>query len=256
MKKFFRSVFFRFWYWYVSTVDKNAQVIFMNYGYEYDDKKIELEPRDELNRYSVQIYHYIASSVEIKDKDIVEVGCGRGGGLSFVKRYFKPKTHAGLDLEKQAIHFCKRHYKEEGGHFYQGTAQKLPFQDSSFDVLLNVESSHRYPQMPIFLSEVKRVLRPNGYFLMIDFRYVKDVEKMDKDIADSGMELISKTDVTPNVVKALRLATPARLKLINDIAPKFLHDLSKNFAATEGSEIFRKFAEREYQYYFYLLRKK
>jgi len=256
MKKFLRSVFFRFWYWYVSTVDKNSQVIFMNFGYEYDDKKIELEQRDELNRYSAQIYHYVASSVEIQNKDIVEVGCGRGGGLSFVKRYFKPKTHAGLDLEKQAINFCKRHYKEEGGHFYQGTAQKLPFADESFDVLLNVESSHRYPQMPIFLSEVKRVLRKDGYCLLIDFRYSQNIEQLEKELEESGLELISKTDVTPNVVNALKLATPARLKLINEIAPKFLHDLSKNFAAVEGSESFRKFAEREYIYKFYLLRKK
>ena len=33
MKEKLKSIFFKIWYWYVSTVDKNAEVIFMNYGY-------------------------------------------------------------------------------------------------------------------------------------------------------------------------------------------------------------------------------
>ena len=62
----------------------------------------------------------------------------------------------------------------------QANAQNLPFQNESFDAVLNVESSHRYPQMEKFLNEVYRVLKPNGYFLFTDFRNNPEIENLKK----------------------------------------------------------------------------
>ena len=53
----------------------------------------------------------------------------------------------------------------------QGDAQNLPLEDKTYDVVLNVESSHRYPDFKSFLSEVSRLLKPDGYFLFTDFRF-------------------------------------------------------------------------------------
>jgi hypothetical protein len=64
----FRKWMFRVWYWYVNRVDKNAEVLFMNYGYKYAGDQIELEPEDEPNRYSVQLYHLLGSSAGIAGK--------------------------------------------------------------------------------------------------------------------------------------------------------------------------------------------
>lgn len=255
MKRALRNLFFRIWYWYVSTVDKNAEVIFMNFGYNYRDKKIDMSEKDEPNRYSAQLYHYTASGAEIAGKDVLEVGCGRGGGLSYVNRTFKPKSVTGIDLGKAAIKFNKSYYKEEGGHFEQADAQNLPFKDESFDVVLNVESSHRYPQMELFVSEVKRVLRPGGHLLFIDFRYDHEIDQMHKHLEESGMEILQEVDVTRNVVEALSLATPSRVKLVENLAPKFLHEIGKNFAAVEGSDSYLHFLTRQYVYKYYVLRK-
>jgi ubiquinone/menaquinone biosynthesis C-methylase UbiE len=46
----------------------------------------------------------------------------------------------------------------------------MPFPDASFDAVINVESSHCYPSMGRFLSEVHRVLRPRGSLLFADLR--------------------------------------------------------------------------------------
>jgi len=54
MKEKLKNVFFKFWYWYLSSIDKNSEVIFMNYGYSKDNHKIELKETDEKNRYSIQ----------------------------------------------------------------------------------------------------------------------------------------------------------------------------------------------------------
>ncbi len=135
MKDALKNIFFKIWYWYISTIDKNAEVIFMNYGYSSKSIKIELDKEDVPNRYSIQLYHHTATGVDVKGKDILEVGCGRGGGLSYVNRYLSPKNVTGVDLNKKAIQFCNKHYKGTNNSFVQADAQKLPFADNSFDVV-------------------------------------------------------------------------------------------------------------------------
>src|SRR5689334_9089238 len=64
---------------------------FMNYGYALGDgKTVELEPADEPDRHCIQLYHHVASGANLEGARVVEVGSGRGGGASFVKRYLRP----------------------------------------------------------------------------------------------------------------------------------------------------------------------
>ncbi|OIP01423.1 MAG: hypothetical protein AUJ98_04575 [Bacteroidetes bacterium CG2_30_33_31] len=255
MKDIIKNLFFKLWYWYISTIDKNAQVIFMNYGYSKDEKKLELKPEDEPNRYSIQLYNNTAAGVDVSGKDILEVGCGRGGGLSYVNRYLSPKTVTGVDLNKKAIQFCKQHYTEVNSKFFQADAQKLPFANASFDMVLNVESSHRYPQVDVFLAEVYRVLRPEGLILFTDFRQKKDMELLDKQIDEVGFKFVQKININNEVVESLTLSTPERTALIKKLVPGFLQDLAHNFAGTKGSSTYNRFESRYFEYVHYILKK-
>ena len=49
-----------------------------------------------------------------------------------------------------------------------GDAEHLPFEDSAFDAVTNLESSHTYPSVRSFLSEVAGVVRGEGLFLYTD----------------------------------------------------------------------------------------
>ena len=250
-----RNTFFKIWYWYISAVDKKAEVIFMNYGYSKDKYKIILSEKDEKFRYSAQLYDFVARSVDIKGQDILEVGCGRGGGLSYINRYLSPNSATGLDLNKSAIEFCKKYYSRENIKFLQGNAQRLNFQDDTFDVVINVESSHRYPKMDRFLKEVYRVLKPGGYFLFADFRHEDALEKLNVQLKNSNFTLVKDEIITTNVLEALKLSSSERENLVHKLTPKFLHSLGKNFAATEGTPTYNKFATQEFEYLFYVLRK-
>lgn len=57
----------------------------------------------------------------------------------------------------------------------QGIATNLPFTSRSYDIVLNVESSHLYSDMNKFLEEVCRVLKPGGYFCWSDLRQKEEV---------------------------------------------------------------------------------
>jgi len=251
----FRENLFRIWYWYVNKVDKNAEILFMNYGYADKDKNIDLDKQNESNRYSIQLYDLLAKGTEIKDKDIVEVGCGRGGGLSYISNSFNPATAKGIDLDKRAVTFCNRYYDQHGLSFLQGDAQNLSLKNNTCDVIINVESSHRYQNMKAFLNEVFRVLRPGGHFLFTDFRYDYEIEDMKKELESSGLTVVKEEFITKEVVAALELDDERRRRLVKKLAPKFLHKVALDFAGTVGSETYNQFASGKYVYFNYILKK-
>ncbi|MDF1546552.1 MAG: class I SAM-dependent methyltransferase [Bacteroidales bacterium] len=255
MKINFREWLFRIWYWYVSNIDKNAEVLFMNYGYSSADQNIDLDEKDEPNRYSIQLYHHLAAAVDIQNKSLLEIGSGRGGGLSFVARNFPVKEALGVDLNERAAKFCNKYYKISGLKFMQGDAQNLDIEDNSFDTILNVESSHRYPDMKAFLSEVKRILKPGGHFLFTDFRYDYEMEELNNYLNETGFIKIREELITPKVVKALDLDDERRRKLVKKLAPGFLQKIALNFAGAKGSETYNYFAERKYEYFSYVFQK-
>jgi ubiquinone/menaquinone biosynthesis C-methylase UbiE len=256
MKVKLRSLMFRVWYWYVNKVDKDADLLFLNYGYEDSNEKIELDTHDEPNRYSIQLYHRLANAIDLKDKHILEVGCGRGGGLAYVSKRFSPSSALGIDLDKLAVKFGNNHYNIDGLNFEQGNAQSLTIENNTCDVVLNVESSHRYPNMDQFLSEVYRVLKPDGYFLFTDFRYDHEMPELEETLGSAGLTLLEKQMINENVVEALKFDSDRREKLVKKLSPKLLHKTALNFAGTIGSDTYNKIQSGEYVYFLYIFQKK
>ncbi len=250
-----REVLFRAWYRYVSRVDKKSEILFMNYGYSSENQVIELNQQDEPNRYSVQLYEYLISQVPCQGKELVEIGSGRGGGLSYLAKKYNFKRSLGIDLNKLATDFSNSHYKIEGLSFLQGDAQQLPTEVKDFDLVLNVESSHRYPEFTKFLDEVKRVLRPGGYLLYTDFRYDFEIPQLQKEMEASGMKVIKYEVITPNVVKSLEKDDARRRELVKRLAPKIIHKVAYNFSGAIGTETYNQFASGKYEYVVYVLQK-
>ena len=127
--------------------------------------------------------------------------------------------------------------------------------DDKFDIVINVESSHRYNDMEKFLQEVFRVLKPGGHFLFTDFRLEADIKKLNSQFETSGFKIKKEELITPNVLEALQLTTYDREKLIQSLAPRFLHGLGKKFAATEGTPTYNKFYNQEFEYLSHVLTK-
>ena len=165
---------FRYWYPLMTKrLNHGDDVQFLNWGYEEDPPLgLPLDPADEPNRYSIQLYHQTATQdgVDLAGKKVLECSSGHGGGASYLSRTLKPASYTGLDFNAAGVEFCNERHKVPGLDFVHGDAENLPFPDDSFDAVINVEASHIYPHFDRFLSEVKRVLRPGGHFLHVDFR--------------------------------------------------------------------------------------
>lgn len=233
-----RNMLFKMLYWYISLADKKREVLFMNYGYHDTEEKIELLPEDEVNRYSIQLYHQLAKMADIKYKNIIEIGSGRGGGLTYISKTFQPATALGIDINARAIKFANSTFAEQGLSFRKGNAQRLKLSDNSVDIVLNVESSHRYSEMNLFLDEVYRVLKPGGQFLFTDFRDKEDLGALVQLLSNYNFITLQDKLINEQVNQALKLDSVRRMALVQRLAPPFIKKHIHDFAGSVGSPTF------------------
>ncbi|MCL4272497.1 MAG: class I SAM-dependent methyltransferase [Anaerolineales bacterium] len=228
-----KSLLTRLQYEFISALNVKRDVIFMNFGYtahHQGHEPIPLDPDDEIHRYPLQLYHYVAKHVDWENADALEVSSGRGGGANFIMRYFKPRSYTGVDFSARAIDFCREQYDVDGLKFQHGNAEALTFPENSFDVVVNVEASLYYPNIKKFFQHVKRILKPGGHFLYTDLRYEEKVADWHAQIEAMGLKLIKKEDITENVLKAMELDRERRIWLVNTYIPAILRKQFLHFA--------------------------
>ncbi|MEE2699960.1 MAG: class I SAM-dependent methyltransferase [Bacteroidota bacterium] len=240
--------FWKKWYTLFTQKVENPNLKFMNYGYFGLERSLTLDAEDENNRFTIQLYHHVASQVNLKGLKVLEVGSGRGGGAAYIAKYLSPERMEGVDISPSAIALCNKNYKQENLTFQQGDAERLPFDDNFFDVVINVESSHCYASMEKFLNEVKRVLKPNGAFLFCDLRKAKRMDDLLKKLDTDGLKLITKKDITSNVIKASKIMTTERLNAISKFKYAWLRKILESFAAVEGSKMYKSFTSGDSKY--------
>ena len=230
---------------------------FMNYGYVPSSLEsiLELRPEDEINRYPLQLYHYLVSLVHVAGSEILEVGSGRGGGAYYIKRYLSPADIKGLDIAHYAVNLSNKNYATKGLQYIQGNAENLPFADESFDVIINVESCHAYGSVPVFLKEVKRALRPGGYFLCTDMRSPNGMHTLRNNLVATGMNMSVDEDITLNVVHAIEMEETIKQQRISEHIPRWLAKPFKEFAGVKGSKVYEDLKSRSLVYYRFVLQK-
>ena len=179
--------------------------LFLNYGYVADGNNertaVEL-PRYMLNRNSVQLVLEVVGDCEIDGRSVLDVGCGRGGTISVLDEFYKPRTLVGVDISPTAIEFCRRRHVSPRIRFVLGDAEALPFDGCCFDCVTNIESSHSYPDVGAFYAEVARVLAPGGALLYSDTIPRQAIGDRIQRLASLGLALELARDITPNVLRS------------------------------------------------------
>ncbi|MBL4933549.1 methyltransferase domain-containing protein [Clostridium paridis] len=130
----------------------------------------------QLNRYPYDsvvafVYKNYPKNIERKDIKILEVGCGAGNNLWFAAREGFNVT--GVDRSKSAIEYAKKRFMDENlkGKFIAGDIKKLPFDDESFDLVIDRSalSCVNLNKCKLAVSEINRVLKRGGKFFFNPF---------------------------------------------------------------------------------------
>jgi fatty-acid O-methyltransferase len=234
-------------------------VVFLNYGYEEDPPMgLELDPIDETERYPIQLYHATATQAGgLSGKRVLEVGCGHGGGASYLTRALSPESYVGLDVNDVGIDFCRRRHKVPGLEFVHGDAESLPLPAESVDVVINIESAHCYPHFDRFVAEVARVLRPGGAFLHADVRTHPHWTALAEPVLDSapGLRVISMRPVDAEVLRGMTLNSERMHASMGNAAPRFLRRFVRDGVPAYGTAIYRNIENGRDSYRMYCLAK-
>ena len=97
--------------------------------------------------------------------DALDVGCGTAELIDMILKDKPEKHFTGLDISSEMIRIASEKLGSKA-KFVVGDSEDLPFDDASFDIVICNHSFHHYPAPEAVLSEIARVLRPDGLFIM------------------------------------------------------------------------------------------
>ncbi|MFT7559297.1 MAG: 2-polyprenyl-3-methyl-5-hydroxy-6-metoxy-1,4-benzoquinol methylase [Flavobacteriales bacterium] len=115
---------------------------------------------------SVFYYHeYVFATDYLKVSDIVlDLSCGWGSGTRLMADHCK---HAiGVDVSDKLISAARDRHSLSNIEFVQSDGQSLILADDSVDVVVSIHTMEHVDDDELFLTEIKRVLRPNGRLLI------------------------------------------------------------------------------------------
>lgn len=243
----------------ISRLIQDPRLTFMNYGYAEDGEDFAwCSDADWEWRYAINLIRRTLAGTEVAGARVLDVGSGRGGPASYIARCLEALEVTGVDACADAIRWCERRHVHPRLRFVHGNAEQLPFDDASFDVLLNVESSHCYPHPAQFFSEVARVLGPGGVFCYTDILLPGQVERMQRLLSATRQLLVGPVaDITPQVVRAIELNREAFAELLLAATDAKLRNASliANLVRTINVDAYDRLATGRVGYYTWTIQK-
>jgi len=110
------------------------------------------------------ISRYIWAGQFVEGKNILDIGCGSGYGTNYLKTR-GARSAMGGDISPEAITYAGKRYKENNLQYVVVDAERLPFCDNSFDVVISFEVIEHMEQYSNYVAECLRVLRSDGLFI-------------------------------------------------------------------------------------------
>ena len=108
----------------------------------------------------------LAASIVHQPECVLDVGCGTGRLLRRAYRYWPEAQLIGVDPAQGMIEKAK--LLTPNATFFTAMAESLPLQDNSVDFAISTTSFHHWQDQAAGIREITRVLRPGGYFMLVD----------------------------------------------------------------------------------------
>jgi ubiquinone/menaquinone biosynthesis C-methylase UbiE len=114
----------------------------------------------------------IIGLLELKPSYVVaDLGCGSGYFTVPISR--KVKKVYGIDVQKEMLEFLEQKIREQKIVNIETLLSKeneVPLQNESVDLLVSVNTLHEFRDKEKMVTEIRRVLRPKGRAVIVDFK--------------------------------------------------------------------------------------
>jgi SAM-dependent methyltransferase len=118
----------------------------------------------DIDLFNEHMARYVFAARLARGKRALDAGCGAGYGASELAR--AAQSVAGVDCAVEAIEYARANYRAPNLVFEQASCDALPFADASFDLIVAFEVIEHLANWRAFLNEARRVLAPNGQFIV------------------------------------------------------------------------------------------
>lgn len=114
--------------------------------------------------YGEHIVRYQAALDLVKGKTVLDIASGSGYGSALLGT---TAAHViGVDLDEPTVRYAKKNYSAKNVQFKVGDGISIPLKEASVDVVVSFETIEHIEKYEIFMAEVKRVLKPDGLFIL------------------------------------------------------------------------------------------
>ncbi len=105
---------------------------------------------------------------------IIDFGCGAGGTALVLAETFPDCEVVGINLSEPLLRIAEGSDQAdklgERVKFEKADVQQIPYQDNSFEVVINLNMVHLVEDPIRMLNEMERILKPDGFLFIADLR--------------------------------------------------------------------------------------
>lgn len=114
------------------------------------------------NLVGIKLERFSEALRKLKTKSrVLDLACGVGTFTGCIHYYQMDVSVYGLDISQKALSIASNNYDDI--LFLRADAMRLPFCDSSFDMVCGFDILEHVRDTETIISEIKRVLKPGGY---------------------------------------------------------------------------------------------
>lgn len=118
-------------------------------------------------RGDIELEHFhryrIASQLS-RELIVLDIACGEGYGSALIAK--SAKYVYGIDISIEAVAHAKQNYSAHNVKFMVGSCEKIPLDDCCADIVVSFETIEHHDKHHEMLSEILRVLKPDGLLLI------------------------------------------------------------------------------------------
>lgn len=121
------------------------------------------------------LHRYAIANDFVCGKVVLDIASGEGYGSCLLSK--NALKVIGVDIDLESVKNANKKYSKNNLKFFAGSADKIPLEDNSVDVIVSFETIEHHDQHNEMLLEIKRVLKEDGILIISspDKKYYSDL---------------------------------------------------------------------------------
>jgi ubiquinone/menaquinone biosynthesis C-methylase UbiE len=109
------------------------------------------------------VHQYLLARHFCRGQDVLDLASGEGYGSAILAQV--ARSVIGVEIDPAAVQHARKAYVLDTLRYETGDARSIPLPDESVDRVVSFKTIERFYEQDVFVSEVRRVLRPGGIFI-------------------------------------------------------------------------------------------